>query len=96
MGLYVNPGSTTKEQWLDRHGQEVERNQAVISDDFMPVVLIDSGFFTAAAIAFSKDELKALLDAPMDPRPKRIFMCKVADLRAVQPALKNTMSRVGR
>lgn len=88
MGLYVNPNGMSKEDWLESHGTEVSRDEAVISDDSLPVVLVDNGPFTAAGIGHSERELSAFLDSPMDQRPKRIFLCARSDLEAVQPELK--------
>jgi len=84
MGMYINPPNMTKEEFLKKHGERV--SLAVLkseyatksSDDYndldkLPVVLVDNGLFTAAAIAFSNTELRYFIEVT-DPRPKTYWV----------------------
>ena len=84
MGAYVNPEGIRKEEWLNLHGEpkglSVGDQVAVPTYDSyeegtLPVVLVDNGPFTAAAIAFSKWEYKEFTKIT-DKRPKIFFAVK--------------------
>jgi len=88
MGAYVNPENVSKEQWLEENGKEVSQHWASTHDDFleqMPVCLINNGLFTAAGIAFSKDELEVFLSP--DGRHKTWYVVDVHKLYDVSPEL---------
>ena len=86
MGCYVNPNGQTKEDFLSQNGREVSQNELRIDDVEVPVILVDNGPFTAAAVAFDARELRVFLD-PRDYRSKRFYMVarealyKVSDLK---------------
>ena len=85
MGFYINPkDGSTKEDWLEEHGEPISRAEVLMIDKFdvvMPVVLIDNGFFTAAGIGYSKEEVEAFAENVRDTRPKKYYVVKVADLK---------------
>lgn len=64
MGYYINPPDTAKEEFLQVHGRAIARTQAA-SHDFsgpdLPVCLMDNGAFTAAGIAYCKEEVTEFL-----------------------------------
>lgn len=77
MGYYINPPVGEKERFLQDYGMEVK--SAVLSrhdfkSDYLPVCLVDNGFFTAAAIAYCKDELCRFLNP--DGRPKKWYLVR--------------------
>jgi hypothetical protein len=76
MGLYINPTDMTKEEFIQRHALSVtwlppETNYNP-KDDTVAVCLVNNGGFTAAAIAYSTDEIAAF-SHPADQRPKAWF-----------------------
>lgn len=77
MGAYINPPNCSKELWLDTFGESIDGPPVGVKPtaDIFPVCLVDSGPFTAAAIAFSQDELNEFSD-PIDLRPKKWFMVR--------------------
>ena len=83
MGAYINPENETKESFLDREGSEVSKlsweNKPVGT---LPVVLMDNFIFTAAGIAYSKEELKVFTD-PYDYRTKRYYYVDIEKLKTV-------------
>ena len=77
MGIYINPKTETKEAFLSRTSP-MTREQALAFDGYktsthLPVVLVGNPAFTAAAVAFSKAEMKEFT-RPEDPRPKIFFL----------------------
>ena len=83
MGYYVNPPNESKEQFLKREGIKApfdsKLNWESVPKDFLPVVLVDNGHFTAAAIAYDAQEL-AECTSLNDPRPRQIYMVKIEKL----------------
>lgn len=80
MGYYIDPKKSTKENWLEKHGIEYQgwRDAELIwlakeADQVSVVVLVDNGPFSAAGIAYSKEEL-AEFTRPSDYRPKKIYL----------------------
>jgi len=72
MGLYIDPASGSKEDWLKEHGQLVKNLQvfgpdassqyeAIVGKGHLPVCLLNNRYFTAAGVAFSLQEFKAFL-----------------------------------
>lgn len=86
MGCYVNPTNMSKEAWLAEHGRQIPVLSCQITEDEVPVCLVNNGLFTAAGVAFSADELQAFIHP--DGRHKEYFMVKREDLYAVSD-LKN-------
>ena len=72
MGCYVNPENESKEAFLAREGRRVAVQDAAITEKELPVCLVNNGFFTAAAVAYSEDELEQF--AYPDGRPKTWYM----------------------
>ena len=83
MGFYVNPKGMTKEMWILQYGRAVRKEELKITDDEMPVILVDNGPFTAVGIAYSQDELSVFLRE--DGRSKMFYMCKREDLESFLP-----------
>jgi len=74
MGCYVNPKDMSKEEWLNGFGErvnDVDYDEAV-KMGCLPVVLLDNGIFTAAGVAYSKQEADEFT-APDDRRPKTFY-----------------------
>ncbi len=84
MGYYVNPPGESKEQFLKTHGAVIGENVKWedIPDGHLPVILIDNGFMTAAAIGYHQGEYECFLD-PNDSRPRTVYQVKIADLLPV-------------
>jgi len=88
MGCYVNPRTETKEAFLLREGSMMQfaPTAADITTDSVPVCLVNNGPFTAAAVAYSANELQAFTPGH-DPRPKlwfkvpRTALYQVSDLK---------------
>jgi hypothetical protein len=74
MGCYINPQSMSKEEWLKVHGTRANGPTA-ITEDTVPVCLVDNGPFTAAAVAYDERELAAFSD-PRDNRMKFWFQVR--------------------
>ena len=80
MGYYINPPTMTKEAWLVGHGKHVPNAPEKFRDgDQIVVCLVDNGPFTAAAVAYSQDELE-YFKHPSDGRYKMWFMVPLKDL----------------
>ncbi len=91
MGAYINPASETKGSWLSREGKEIPLQEIKKHEDFsniLPVILVDNGMFTAAAIGYSKGELDYFLRAKNE-RPKRYFLVEIKKLHQVSSDLAN-------
>jgi hypothetical protein len=88
MGCYVNPKESSKESWLKGNAKERGPVQDPVPEfssfpaGTLPVILIDNGRFTAAGVAFSKEEYQEFTRLD-DFRPRIIYEAKVADLLKV-------------
>jgi hypothetical protein len=83
MGLYINPETGTKEEWLASHGilqQQVPKQYK--SEGRYVVCLVDNGLFTAAGVCYKQEELEEFTRSE-DYRPKTWWLVLEADLRAV-------------
>lgn len=98
MGAYINPKTMSKEEWLSTNGTEVGNNYFVPPFNFfevadsLPVVLVDNGAFTAAAIGFCKREYEYFMDE-IDTRPKTIYMVIKDKLYDVSAELENYLPK---
>jgi len=97
MGFYVNPPDESKESFLKREGIAAPNTPRITWDSvpqgYLPVVLLDNGHFSAAAIAYDKSELNEATSLD-DPRPRQIFMVKIEKLIPVaDPDFKNYAER---
>ncbi|KKN25989.1 hypothetical protein LCGC14_0879270 [marine sediment metagenome] len=77
-----------KEQFLQEHGtlvnpldydKDASRVWATRQLNELPVVLVDNGPFTAAAIGYCEKEVVDFLD-PDDPRSRVLYMVNVDDI----------------
>ena len=94
MGCYINPKDTTKEQWLIENGVPVSvfpEWEDIREDGCLPVILVNNGPFTAAAIAYEKAELEYYLEP--DPRPQTFYLVNENNLIEVEPSLKLLLER---
>lgn len=91
MGCYVNPKESSKESWLEANakkrgvmvfGTEKVPAYSEFPAGTLPVVLVDNGPFTAAAVAYCEDEYAEFIRLD-DSRPRIIFEAKVDDLLKV-------------
>ena len=99
MGCYVNPKDEPKEVWLmeNREGDIIEMMhlefvkiaskkdpyEVICEDNCLPVVLINNGPFTAAGIAYNKNEWDTFTNTKNDTRPRVIFKVKIEKLKEV-------------
>jgi hypothetical protein len=90
MGAYINPKNMSKEQWLSENATEVPFVDWDLPEGYLPVVLVDNGPFTAAGIAYCKEEL-GTFKHPEDMRPKRFFIAPIHKLHEVSRELKGYM-----
>lgn len=75
MGIYINPASESKEAFLLREAETVTtlKDYSDVEPDKIQVVLVDNGFFTAAGVLYSQNEIQAFT-SPTDNRPKQFFL----------------------
>ena len=82
MGYYINPTNESKEAFAKRQ-KEISRKEFCSFDftdkKFLPICLVDNGFFRALGIAYSQREA-AEFTRPSDTRPKQFFIASVEDL----------------
>lgn len=89
MGYYINPKDQSKEDWLQRHGIPVSRDEMDLVNNWkgdgavVPVCWVDNGGFTAAGIAYDPNEVKAFRHE--DGRPKVWFLVSREDLKPWYP-----------
>lgn len=82
MGYYINPQNMSKEKFLTSNGITVPGNTLewdAVPSGCLPVVLIKNPMFTAAGIAYCKEELTAFTN-PNDRRPRIIFVVDIKDI----------------
>lgn len=97
MGAYVNPKTMSKEEWLSTNGILVGSNLLVpnfesFDSDSLPVVLVDNGAFTAAAIGFCKREYEYFMDES-DTRTKAVYSVLKDKLYDVSAELETYLPR---
>lgn len=83
MGVYIDPKTGTKENWLKGHAipWSSDKPWSETPEGHLPVFLVDNGSFTAAAIAYSEQEFNYFAE----DRTRQVvrFVAKIADLRGV-------------
>jgi len=82
MGFYINPADQSKDDFLRDNGVPLNRPEPPDQPDVALVCLVDSGPFTAAAIAYSRREMDEF-SRPDDRRPKTWYWVDKAKLYAV-------------
>ena len=93
MGAYINPKDMGKEEGLIKNGKRVETAAEawdMAFPGYMPVVLVDNGNFTAAAIAYNHIEF-VYFSRDTDIRPKIWYVVSIEMLHKVSPELKKYM-----
>lgn len=94
MGFYINPKNETKEEFLAKKGIAVPNTFKWENrlPNTLPVVLVDNGPFTAAGIAYSKEEyLQFNNHDPSDERAKIVFLVDIDDLIPVSNLTRNAI-----
>ena len=90
MGCYVNPKNETKEDWLQNNANtiyvynEFPTWEKVVVMNCLPVILVDNGFFTAAAVAYSKQEYEEFTRED-DSRGRQVYIVPIDKLKEVSP-----------
>lgn len=82
MGYYINPRNMSKETFLVEYGTEVPGKTLewdAVPSGCLPVVLLQNPMFSAAGIAYCKEELEAFTD-PTDYRPRTIFIVEIKNI----------------
>jgi len=87
MGLYVNPRTGTKEEWLIKHGIEMSREMALEWAENVInwggpsslVCLVANSLFSAAEIATHPARVSDWV-RKADPRPKKFYCADIEDL----------------
>lgn len=96
MGVYINSRNMSKEDWLEINGVPTTLNSLEHWNDLsygtLPVCLVDNGHFTAAGIAYCKEELECF--KRNDGRPKKWFIVEIHKLHEVSPGLKMYLDSV--
>lgn len=87
MGIYINPKNVSKEEWLETYGVREFGNLTETVDfvAYFPVVLVDTGLFTAAAVADSENEYLRF-NQPGDSRSKKVYIVSIERLKDVLDA----------
>lgn len=88
MGCYINPKGMTKEQFLKKYGERVDRvpEWQTIPQDKLPVCIVDNTMFTAAGVCYDEHEIEEfLVDLGIDGRPHAWFIVPVVELVKVSP-----------
>jgi len=92
MGIYINPEHESIEDWLHNNSSMLlEPPQSsfykdALADKNLFVCLVDNGHFTAAAVAFSENELKDFLRP--DGRLKNWFLVSIENVLTTNPEIK--------
>lgn len=87
MGCYIDPINETKEEFLEREGEEVVSDViSMLFKEFkkggkLPVVWVDNGRFTAAGIAYCESEFERFVR--YDNRPKKFYLVDIEKLKDV-------------
>ena len=78
MGIYIDPKKGTKEDFLNQHGLEITKEEFLSFESFsdgpsLPVCLIHNPRFSAAGVAYSKDEAEVFALSDIDGMPRKYF-----------------------
>ena len=78
MGIYINPQNMQKEDFLTKFGKQISEEEFkdwkfVKNQEDIPVCLIQNPYFTAAAVAYDKQEVEDCTYYS-DTRPKEFYL----------------------
>lgn len=95
MGYYINPRNESKENFLEREGERITSKieWEDMSKFKLPVCLVDNGYFTAAAIGYSKEEWEVFSKNPNDLRPKSFWIVPIDKLLRVSDLKEENIRR---
>ncbi len=84
MTIYLNPETMTKEEFLNRYGEDIPPELLKESDvtdhsEICVVCLVNNGPFRAAGIMDGMRDLRDFT-LPSDHRPKTFFLVKTEDI----------------
>ncbi len=82
MGIYVNPPTESKEQFLDREGVKILNLDTPIIDSQILVCLVQNSAFTVAGIAYNEKELQEF-KKPTDHRKKTWYRVSKLSLKPI-------------
>lgn len=98
MGLYINPTSMAKEQWLETNAELITQADAEAHDyddkSVAILCLVRNPMFSACALAYSRDELAAFT-MPTDHRPKAFYKVTADKLLEDTQLSLDDLKRVG-
>jgi hypothetical protein len=81
MSYYVNPANQSKETWLANNGRSVPFAECRITEEELPVCLVQNPGYTAAGIADDEGRIRHF--SQFDGREKQWFMVKRTKLQEV-------------
>lgn len=96
MGYCIDPVGMTKEQFLCENGKQIPREEFLkywsTSDrSVIPVSWINNGAFTAAGVAYSKNEAEVFANLN-DGRPVRFFFADKSKVDRFCPDLRSMLN----
>ncbi len=80
MGRYINPLTMSKEEFLYTVGKPIPRTfkWSELPEGYLPVVLVDNGNWSAAAICSDEADFQMCLEE--EKRPIECFLLRVEDI----------------
>jgi hypothetical protein len=102
MGIYINPttdkGPFDKEKAIAAVSERIDaerfRNHVPGADGMYAVCIVRNPMFSAALVAYSRDEARYVGDHP-DPRPKCFYLIGIDAIRGLDPIAADTLQGLG-
>ena len=87
MAYYINPPSVSKEAWLKQYGKALTEapKWEDVPFDSLPVCLVENSMFSAAGIAYDRDEYEIFIKP--DRRKKQWFIVTKELIIQVEPSI---------